>query len=335
LQFDISRLPRIDQYQALLSDSGLGAVEIPSDVKTVIYFLQADESSMDGSEKGGFSVSVVPQPSSTGRGRGLMRSEIDRAVASWAEANGATQSLYASGKLLAREVTGLEFRYFDGGEWLTDWDSTAMDGLPVAVEILIALQPVQPPNQDELAGLAPDAAGLLAEATYRLVVHLPVAVSVVQKAAEAQAAETALANAQAATVTGNGNFVNNGTTTGVQGVAQPGGNQIGPNGFGNPGSNERGLPGLPGSPGFGGPGGMPGIPGNQSGQGYPQGPDGSAGPFGGLGGGGPPSGPSAGGPGFSGRPGMSGRGSPGGRGPGGNGSGNQPPPGGQGGPRGR
>ena len=142
LQFDISRLPRIDQYQALMMPGSLGAVDIPSDVKTVIYFLQSDDrAAADSTGILASEAQATPTPSTTGRGQGLMRSEIDRAVAAWTEENGGAQSLYAGAKLLAKEVTGLEFRYFDGVEWISEWDSSAMDGLPVAIEINLSLAP--------------------------------------------------------------------------------------------------------------------------------------------------------------------------------------------------
>ena len=43
---------------------------------------------------------------------------------------------------VAPEVAGLEFRYFDGTEWLSSWDSEAEGKLPVAVEIIVAVRPV-------------------------------------------------------------------------------------------------------------------------------------------------------------------------------------------------
>ena len=38
---------------------------------------------------------------------------------------------------MAPEVLHLEFRYFDGTEWLDEWDTEQEGGLPVAVEIAI------------------------------------------------------------------------------------------------------------------------------------------------------------------------------------------------------
>ena len=77
-------------------------------------------------------------PSVGGLGRGLMRSELDRAVSTWSTMNGSEQPLYANAKLLAKEVTSLAFQYFDGTAWTTDWDSSAMGGLPVADQVVPA-----------------------------------------------------------------------------------------------------------------------------------------------------------------------------------------------------
>lgn len=37
--------------------------------------------------------------------------------------------------ILAREIVALQFRYFDGYSWVTDWDSTTMGRLPRAIEV--------------------------------------------------------------------------------------------------------------------------------------------------------------------------------------------------------
>jgi hypothetical protein len=103
-----------------------------------------------------------------------MRAETAQAVATWAEMNGQAQSYYDNAKLLADEVVGLEFRYFDGLDWLTDWDSDALGGLPKAVEILLTIQPTYALTEQALAR-AEQGAALPPDKTYRLVVHLPLA----------------------------------------------------------------------------------------------------------------------------------------------------------------
>ncbi len=48
-------------------------------------------------------------------------------------------------QLLASEVTQLEFRYFNGQFWDSQWDSRAMGSLPLAVEVAVAI-PRKPPT---------------------------------------------------------------------------------------------------------------------------------------------------------------------------------------------
>ena len=181
LRFDISRLPRVDQYQSLMADGDLSATDIPSDIKTVVYFVQ-EEGSLGS-----------PAPTSTGVGRGLMRAELDRAVSAWAEMNGDTTSAYNSAKLLAEEVTAIEFQYFDGATWTQEWNSDEMGGLPVAVEIFLTLQPTRAMTEEEIAALSYGSEEQPEPQTYRLVVRLPTAVSAETRALELEAEETAAA----------------------------------------------------------------------------------------------------------------------------------------------
>ena len=77
LRFDISRLPRVEQYQGITEANASGelvATDLPSDVKTVTYFLLSDESAESAASTLNVSGSITP--STTGRGRGLMRGEI-------------------------------------------------------------------------------------------------------------------------------------------------------------------------------------------------------------------------------------------------------------------
>jgi hypothetical protein len=176
MQLDISRLPRVDQYQPLAPTTlGMGPIDIPSDVKTVTYFLRSEDSA--AAEEAGSMSLIGPQPSLDIRGRGLMRSEIDRAMATFATSAGDTQATTATAKLLAEEVVGLSFQYFDGYEWLTDWDSQQYGGLPQAVEITLVLADAQREEREQMLD-TPNVASQteqLGERTYRLVVHLPTA----------------------------------------------------------------------------------------------------------------------------------------------------------------
>jgi hypothetical protein len=237
LRLDVSRLPRVDQYQALMNDS-LGAVEIPSDVKTVVYFVRDVDSF--GS----------PEPSLDGTGQGLMRSEIDRAAASYAESGGDITSLYASGKLVADEVTGLAFQYWDGVEWLPEWNSDDSGGLPLAVEIVMTIQPTRAMTEEEIADVGMSSKTIPpAEQTYRLVVHLPTAVSTETRSLELEAADiaatTILPSQESGTQT-----ADSGSSGNNSGGGGTGGGGIGIGGGG--GGNDRGGRGGDRGPGRGG-----------------------------------------------------------------------------------
>jgi hypothetical protein len=70
---------------------------------------------------------------------GLVRRALSRAATTWASENN-LDILNAQGRIIAPEVTYLEFRYFDGFEWLEQWDTEQEGGLPTAVEIAIAVR---------------------------------------------------------------------------------------------------------------------------------------------------------------------------------------------------
>ncbi len=169
LQVDVSHLPRVDQYEAALAAMAQGATpDIVSDVKTVAYFLQADESQA-------VSTGLADTPMAIGSG--LVRRQMDRAMTSFASQSGTLDPSAGGGSLLAPEVNYLEFRYFDGLEWQVEWDSEALGGLPVAVEITIGIDPTggQDPETLDVTEATELATTDMTEHLYRLVVHLPAA----------------------------------------------------------------------------------------------------------------------------------------------------------------
>ena len=168
LQVDVSHLPRLDQYESLLeADGDSSFVDPVSDVKTVAYYV------------------IDPLQSSpiyTGAGTqdcgGLVRRELDRAVTAWAAEQGQLVGTDQDQEPIAPEVTAIEFRYFDGSEFVDEWDSDAQGGLPVAVEIAVAIRPVRRGNtwfssrQTSADARSTDDKEPL---VYRLLVHLPTA----------------------------------------------------------------------------------------------------------------------------------------------------------------
>jgi len=159
---DISRLPRIDQYHPLIQ-TAQDAVVTGSDIKQVAYFV-ASAANLNES-------AIFQGDGDDGaRGRvGLFRDEIDRAVAFFQGGiNPTTPKPYS--QLVATEVVEISFRYFDGTNWQTQWDSSENNGFPSAVEINVAVDS-QP--QAGAVQFNNQADGRLER--YRRVVHLPLA----------------------------------------------------------------------------------------------------------------------------------------------------------------
>ena len=157
IQFDVSRLPRLDQYRSFGAGGGEAIDATPSDIKSISYFFSNSPASNEV---------LVPLDASIARG-GLYRRELDRAVAAFAELDGLNTSPDSASRLLAPEVASIRFRYFDGGDWWTEWDFDERGGLPTAIEIRLTVDPTR-----TVARIANDAAQ--AQATfYRSVVHLP------------------------------------------------------------------------------------------------------------------------------------------------------------------
>lgn len=134
---DVSRIPRPDEYimqTASISDHFIA--DVPGDMKTVTYFVQSPTNMGVDDTLAQFESANV---SSNGQASGLVRRQLDRAVTAYAEEMGNTQRLQRTGDLLAPEVVALEFAYFDGTDWLTEWDSSTQS-LPWLVEITLAMQ---------------------------------------------------------------------------------------------------------------------------------------------------------------------------------------------------
>jgi len=157
---DISRLPRIDQYHPLIQ-TAQDAVTTGSDIKQVVYYIASTAGRNNSND--------ILAEESSGRRRGLFRDEIDRAVAFYQGGlTPGTPKEYS--QLIALEVVQLQFRYFDGTAWQTQWDSVESEGFPSAVEIFILVDsnpqadPTEPTGEDD---------GRYER--YRSVVHLPLA----------------------------------------------------------------------------------------------------------------------------------------------------------------
>ncbi|HEY2415417.1 MAG TPA: hypothetical protein VGI40_24455, partial [Pirellulaceae bacterium] len=121
-------------------------VDLPSDVKTIVYFIRSTQSAQsyvdDPRATGG-------EASTDGYGRGLMRAEMDRAVTLYSD-SGTGESAYSVAQLLANEVVGLGFEYYDGTDFLTEWDSSSSGTLPRAIRVWLSVQPLYGMTEEEL-----------------------------------------------------------------------------------------------------------------------------------------------------------------------------------------
>jgi type II secretory pathway pseudopilin PulG len=123
LQVDVSRVPRIDEFQPLMPESAGQMIDVPSGYRTIAYY-----------------VGVQTDPTTGEQVTGLIRRELDRTITDFAVRMGNIANIESQGELLAAEVTAIEFRYFDGVQYLYEWDTSLTTALPLAVEINLWLR---------------------------------------------------------------------------------------------------------------------------------------------------------------------------------------------------
>ena len=172
LQIDISRLPRVEEYQRVMAmEDNFSLTDIPSDVKTVTYYVQ-NNNFLAPEEADALEDDVRLT-------NGLVRRRMDRAVTQFASENGNLDALMNEGDVIAPEVVDIEFQYWDGLQWLPEWDSEMQEGLPVAVEIRLYLRSTRSNQSTYMpslfsAGSPLDSNEEMNVSVYRLVVRLPV-----------------------------------------------------------------------------------------------------------------------------------------------------------------
>ncbi len=142
IEIDVSRLPRPDEYYPKVGDTSLGTLgDMPSDVKTVGYYVQSPRSDGVQDSLGQLSQQAASLNAGTlaVANGGLVRRSVDRAVTQYSYEMGQSSQLQRTGELIAPEVLAIEFQYFDGATWQTQWDGS-QQGLPHVVKITIAMQ---------------------------------------------------------------------------------------------------------------------------------------------------------------------------------------------------
>lgn len=143
IEIDVSRMPRPDEYVIQPGDLSRGTLgDMPSDIKTVSYYVQAPNSNGVLDPLSGLS-SQIANGSATATAAasgGLVRRSLDRAVTQYAYAMGQSDQLIRTGEIIAPEILAIEFQYFKAASgWQSEWDSSAM-GLPDVIKVTIAMQ---------------------------------------------------------------------------------------------------------------------------------------------------------------------------------------------------
>ncbi|TWU55534.1 PulJ/GspJ family protein [Rubripirellula reticaptiva] len=175
IQIDLSRLPRLEEYVAMLDGTTSDIEDVPSDLKTVAYFVQP--AGITGGVQDALATinedqslaEAVDDGSSENESGGLVRRSLDRAATLHAASTGALTLLNQTGELLAPEVLSIQFEYWDGITWQLMWSSDEYGELPLAVKVELAMS-------DPTALLA-DGSGLDPDAirTFSHIVRLPLA----------------------------------------------------------------------------------------------------------------------------------------------------------------
>lgn len=135
IQLDLSRLPRLEEYVAMLDGNTANIEDVPSDIKTVAYFVQG-AGTIGGVQD---ALGTIDAQVDAGSGGGLVRRSLDRAATVQAASTGSLSLLNQTGDLLAPEVVAIEFSYWDGVTWQLAWSSDEYGELPLAVQVRLTL----------------------------------------------------------------------------------------------------------------------------------------------------------------------------------------------------
>ena len=138
ISIDISHLPRVDEYNPLIA-AITNNESTPSDVKSVAYFVD-----LNGPDTQQNQFQQRAQKASGG----LYRRQIDRAVAAFRQEE-ASLIIDDYAQLVAPEVAEISLRYFDGEQWVAEWDSEEAGGFPPAVEVVVVIDPARVNNPDD------------------------------------------------------------------------------------------------------------------------------------------------------------------------------------------
>lgn len=172
IQLDLSRLPRLEEYVQMMDQTTATLQDVPSDLKTVAYYVQSDDSTAGVLD----SLAELDPDATDLTSGGLVRRSLDRAATLEAATMGNISTLNQTGDLLAPEVKAIEFSYWDGLTWQLEWSSDEFGELPLAVQVtLYMVDPALAATEDEdtLSSLGPESMR-----SFTHIVRLPMAVPI-------------------------------------------------------------------------------------------------------------------------------------------------------------
>ena len=152
-----------------------GTVSRTSDLMSVSWFQASPGSAGLAGEVG--NLAAAAQPNNAARSSstaeftgGLARLEGDRMAIQYADVASDVQALAGAAEVLAPEIVSVQFRYFDGQNWVAVWDSTASGALPQAVEVTLGFRNQTQRRQDSIHVVS---SGIEIGEWVRHVIHVP------------------------------------------------------------------------------------------------------------------------------------------------------------------
>ncbi len=144
IQIDVSHLPNLEDtvIDPMLVVSNGNLLDRPSDIKTISYFVQPAGvgGSLDALEQlaasNGLNNAGATGVASSG---GLVRRELDRAITSHASLTGGLSRLSSAGEIISPEVTGIQFEYYENGNWMMMYNSDSLGFLPPAIRVTLQI----------------------------------------------------------------------------------------------------------------------------------------------------------------------------------------------------
>lgn len=148
LLLHINRPPRDMNYTTLVEGGSVDSRN--SDLRSVSYFLATTSGDPLPALVATEAMSNGQLTATRDGTVGLARMEGDRLAMEAADVSSDLPSMAAQSRIIAPEVIGLQFRYFDGTAWLEAWDTEYYGSVPRAIEVSLGMkQPegYQPPGQ--------------------------------------------------------------------------------------------------------------------------------------------------------------------------------------------